>query len=370
MNPLKNWLILLLALMLIAPVGIASADSDDDDLDEEDSKDYNNDDDRDDEMEHELKVEQDSEGIKVGLKREIGENETKIEFKMDLDEAKFRLKYEEDTDNTELEQKLSVELKHLVEYRDANGNAAYDEGEDIVSAWGMSNSHSLINDLNGTVTWGVPSIEDITLNGVAGKKMSAAAMMGENSSAEFRVDMMVFGQLNLLAGNALAPTEVKIDFVFENYDYQANDTALALLMRTKTKQEQEYDHEDIDEDEEGVVASSTTNAGTLVGLAFTWKGNATVDGVDTTVGTTVFKITTEDEDGEFEHKQDFALSYTRGDLIVHDPTAGVTYDVVTQSATGSEATTVDEGFMGLPGFTAILGVAAISMAAIVLMRKG
>ena len=381
MNCLKDWLILLIALMLIAPVGFVSASGDDDDIDDDDIDDDDiDDDDRDDddiddddidddELEHEMRVEQDDEGLKVTLKREVGENETKIEFKMDVDEAKFRLKYEDETEVSEVEQKLSVELKHLVEYRDSNGDGTYNEGEDIVSAWGMSNSHSLVNEINGTMTWGQPTIEDINVNDIAGKKMSVAASMGENSSAQFRVDLMVFGQFNLLGGDSLAPTEVKIDFVIQDYDYQANDTALALMLRTKTKQEQEYEHEDIEEGEEGVVASSTTGVGTLVGLSFTWKSNATVDGMNTTVPTTTFKTTTEDGDGEFEHKQDFALSYARGELIVHDPTAGVTYDVKTQSSGGSENVAENEGFLGLPGFSAIIGIAAISLASFMSKRR-
>ena len=382
MLDLKRLSILLLALMLIAPIGSVSAgenedaadnsdvsdedkndqsDEHDDEADEkQDDKHRKDDDAREHNQKHRMNVDRDDDGIKVELKRDSGEEETKVEFKMNLDEAKFRLKYEEETETTELEQKLSVELKHLVEYRDADGDGAYTEGEEILSSWNLGDSHSLVDSSNGTVTWLEPSIEDITVNGIDGKKMSASASMGENSSALFTVDMMVFGEFNLLGNDSLAPTQVKIDFVIENYDYAANDTALALMLRTKTKQEQDYEHEDIDSDEEGLVASSITDSGTSVGLAFTWKGNATVDGVDTTVATTVFKSTTEDSDGEFEHKQDFALSYVRGDVIVHDPTLGVLYDVLDEKRSSSSSN--DDG--SLPGFSAILGVSALSLAAV------
>jgi hypothetical protein len=366
---------LLLALMLALPVSVVATGGEDDN-DKSDTHDDDDDDERNREKDerreeghgehkrHEVDISHDDDEIKVELKRESNGFESEIEFKLQLDESKFRLKYSEESGQLETEQKISVELRSLVEYRDADGDGKYSQGDDIVSSWAFSSSNPLHdgND-DDKVNWGTPAVSDITVDGTDGKVVTATASMGE-SNGTFTIKMYVFGDFTDMDGVSLKPTDVKIDFIINDYDYQTNDTALAVLLRSKAKQETEQNIDDLDEGEEGLQAVSNTPSGTMVGLEFSWKGNATVDGVNTTVGTTLFKAETQESDDEFEHKQDFALSYSRGQSIIHDPTAGVTYE----DQTSTSPNNTDKGLFGLPGFTSVVGLTALLGAALLLKR--
>ncbi|MBC8437818.1 MAG: hypothetical protein H8D82_00950 [Euryarchaeota archaeon] len=359
-----RWLIaLLLALMLALPVSVVASGGDDDENDDDSDNDANDSenedgDEREDRVKHDVDVDISGDEIKVELKREIGHDETKIEFKVDLSEAKFKLKFEEETGQLETEQKLEVVMQRLFEYVDANGNGAYDEGEVIASGYRIGDSGDSLSDSpdNGSVDWGQPTLSDITTGGISGKAMSARGTFGAESEGVFGLDIKVYGDFTMLNGSQLLPTEVKIDFIIENYPYTQNDSVLGLLLKTKTKQEQDRQNSDIDNNEEGVVATSSTDAN-AVSLGFAWKQTATVDGVDMPVHTTVMKSETETSEDEFEFKQRFVLGYARGDVIVHDPVAGVSYASAASAA-------VEEGkWYNLPGFgvlatlTAFIGTA-------------
>jgi len=362
-----RWLIaLLLALMLTLPGSVVASGGDDDENDDDSDNDANgsdednDDDEREDREKHKVEVDVSGDEIKVELKREIGHDETKIEFKVDLSEAKFKLKFEEETGQLETEQKLEVVMQRLFEYVDANGNGAYDEGEIIASGYRIGDSGDSLSDSpdNGSVNWDQPTLSDITTGGVSGKAMSARGSIGAESEGVFGLDIKVYGDFTMMNGSQLLPTEVKIDFIIENYPYTQNDSVLGLLLKTKTKQEQERQHSDIDDDEEGVVASSSTDVN-AISLGFSWKQTATVDGVDLPVHTTVLSSETETSADEFEFKQRFVLGYARGDVIVHDPVAGVSYASAATAA-------VDEGkWYNLPGFgvvatlTAFMGTAIL-----------
>ena len=374
-------LIFLLASMLLVPAGFALGDEgessseseEEDEFDEEkefeDEKDEDEDEDeredeREDETKHEVKTEISDDEIKVELERETAEAESKIEFKTDLSEAKFKLEFEEETDQFENEQKLEVKLQSLIEFLDENANGAYDEGEEILSNYRIGDGDDGLGGVEetGAIEWDAPSLADINVDGNSGKKMEARGSFGPDGNATFGLDIMVFGDFTMLNGSQLMPTDVKIDFLILDYPYTSNDSLVGLMMKTKTKQEQERDHEDIDADEEGVVAASTTEANS-VALAFTWKGSATVDGVDLPVMTTVLSSESETEQDEFEFKQRFVLSYARGDEIIHDPVAGVAYasNEVAGSSSTEETSVFDQV---LPGFELLFAVGAISIAAI------
>lgn len=372
MQPKLRWLIaLMFSLLLMAPVGMVAAEDDDDGNESKEEKGNDSDDDEDDDNEDELKhkVEVDVSGdeITVEMKQESGESESKIEFKTDLSEAKFKLKFEEETGQVETEQKLEVVLQRLFEYRDANGNGAYDDGETVVSAYRIGGSGDSLSDApdSGQMNWATPTIADHQVGAKSGKKMGATATFGPNGSGEFGLDMMVFGDFTNLASGQLKPTDVKIDFIIKHYPYEADDTAIGLLLKTKTKQEVEMEHEDIENDEEGITASSTTDVNQVT-LMFAWKQSATIDGVDLPVATTVLSSAMESEqdgsESEFEYKKRFVISYARGDVIVHDPVAGVGY--------GGMAAT-DAGWLDalMPGFTTLLATASISVAAIALRPR-
>ena len=366
----NNFLVLLLGLILIAPVWNVSAEPDesnkDDEKDEkdEDTKDEKEEKKKDDfKMKHKTKVEISDKEIKVELEQESGDTKSKVKFWMKTEQAHFRLKFEDKNTSEKVKQDLKVELRQLIEYIDGNGNGAYDKGENVIGAWNFGDEGSPIGvQSNGSVEWEAPTLSDVSSNNMSGKKMSSRGSFGFDGEATFGVDMYVFGDFTTLGSVSMKPTDVKIDFLIEDFNYSSNDSSLALLIKTKTKQKAERDHSTIKSDEEGLVASSTTDDGTSVGLSFTWKNNATVDGVEMPVHTTTFSGDAEQDDGEFEFKNDFALSYARGANILHDPTAGVDYNTQT---TTSDGEVDDDDDKGVPGFTLAVAMISVVVAAAV-----
>lgn len=371
MSPTTRLLAMLTALVLFLAVPLSTLAQED--TDEDGSEDEKEDEDGDqrgegedggdeedddgqehDEDERKVKVEVGDDGARIKLERETAASEDKIEAKFEFDDAEFEIKYESEAGDAETQMKLQAQLLRLAEFRDADGDGAYDTNETIVSAWAFSGEADDEEDdgasEDGTVDWLTPTVTDVTVDNQTGKQIRAPARLGSGS---FELVMWTFGDFVDLENSTLKPTSVKIDIVIRDYPYEANDTALALFLRTESKSEfeVEHDHEEMEADEEGVAASSTV-AGEPVSLVFTWKESALVDGVEQPVRTTTLssKTETDQEDGgsESERKETFALSYARGTDIVHDPEA---YVALAASTAG-----------GVPGWTAPLALAGVAVA--------
>lgn len=326
------------------------AEEADDDADEADDGD---DDER--EEKRSVEVESDDEGIEIELKREDGSAEDKVEMSFEMEDATFELKYEQEANATEREQKLEATFQTLAEYRDTNNNSKYDPGEPIVSAWALGeDAEDVEADTLGDAEWARPSVQDITVDNKTGKEITVNASLGENGTFELR--FLVFGDFVDLGNATLEPTSAKIDIGIDRYPYQANDTALTLFMETKS--ETSLEHEDDDEGE-GVAAASELD-GKNVTLRFTWLDEASVDGTDHPVGTTLLKEETEleREEGKVENetKREFALSYARGETIVHDPKASV------------EIASTEMAISPTPGWGVVAALGALGLSAILATR--
>lgn len=320
----------------------------------------------------ERKVEVDGHKASVELKREDNATEDKVELTLDTEDAALEVKFEAEEGDAETERKLEATFHVLLEYEDANANGAFDAGEPVASAWLLSDDADAddvdaLEDLapNGTVAWDLPVVTDVASNdGTPGKQISANATFGPDGNATFGLDMRVYGDFALEDDFTLEPTEAKIDIRVDGYPFERNDTALALMLTTEAKTELDEDHDDIDRDQTGVVASDTLGD-RVVNLTFTWSDNATVDGASTAVHTTLleFKEETEtemDAEGnatESKVEKTFALSYARGDAVVHDPVMGVSYS-------GGETATV--GPLPFAGPAAV--VAGVVLAALFVAR--
>lgn len=312
-----------------------------------------NEDDEGDEDKRKVEVSTDEDGIEIKLERESAAQEDKIEMSFDFEDAEFEVKFEAEVGDNETEMKLEAQFQAVAEYRDANGNGRFDSGEPIVSFWMLStdggDEPEGAGEPAGTVDWQTPSVSDATVGNLTGKKITAPARLGPNGTFELR--FFVFGDFVDLANSSLKPTSVKIDIEIRNYPFEANDTALALFLKTKAKTEVEveHDHEDLEDDEVGVAASSTLG-GEPVSLVFAWKDSATVDGAPMPVATTTLrsKTETEQDEGKLESKKtdEFALSYARGAVIIHDPEAFVS---------------IEPARAGIPGWT--LGATLVALVA-------
>lgn len=296
-----------LALLLLAPLALAK-DDDEDDNDERDVR--------------KLELDVDDRKATLKLERALAGVEDAVKIEFDAEKAKVQVKHEEETETGEREQKLEARFLTLLEYVDADGDGAYDAGEEVASAWALGESekdHGIRT--NGTVRWGGIEVTDAASGNATGKKLSSRASFGPN--ATFGLDFFVYGQFTFLGNASLEPTEAKIDIVIQHYPYVRSGSALAVVVDLKAKEE--FERDDAGEDEEGVF-SEMTSGNLTFRLAFTWLETATVDGVERAVHATVLKNKEEAKGGEIEQRARVALSYPRGDLIVHDPTIGVSYE--------------------------------------------
>ena len=374
-----------LALMLvITPVGLAGDEGNESESEGDDKSDRSDegdtggetsdegsraqeeeeeeDDEREDDDERAVNVEVDGLEARIELERETNATEDKIELRFDASEGLLEVKYEADTNDTETEQKLRARFHELIEYVDSDGDGAYDSGEEIASAYRLGGGNELADDLTGQAAWQPITLSDVTKGNATGKKLESRATFGERGV--FGLVFYVFGDFTMLDGTTLQPTETKIDILIQHYPFVRNDTRLGVVLTLKAEEEFEREHEFVDADEEGVASSGTTSDVSF-SLVFTWKETARVDGVDTPVRATVLKNSTkvesEVDEGEresaTEQKVLLVLSYERGDDILHDPTAGVSYQTLSAET------------RAVPGPGLMVAAAAVGLAALFARRR-
>lgn len=301
-----------------------------------------------------LRLDFDSDEATIHIERETPGFEHAVKIEYDVPDAKLELKREQKSPGNESESKLEARFVAIVEYVDGDGDGAYDADETVASGWTLSDD-AKDGDVrtNGTADWGEVDVTGTSAGNGTGKRLSTRAALGDGGT--FGLDLFVDAGPETPDDASLAPAEAKIDITIQDYPYVRDDTALAVLVDLKAKDEFKSDRES-----EGVDGlSSQARAGNLTfRLSFRWLENATVDGVDTPVRSTVVTSTEESKPDEVEQTARVALAYARGDLIVHDPSLGVEYGV--QGAGGPMAT---------PSASALALVAVAAFAASLVRRR-
>lgn len=303
---------------------------------------------------------------------EADDEEAEVEIRFSTEDASFLVEAESENATRETEQALEAQLHQLVEYTDENDNGKYDDGEPVASSWLLSegSEEQTEEPANGTVSWQPLNVSETESDeGEPGHHIQGRALfvsedpietvtaaLGQGENRTFGIDLWVYSNVTQHEGQLLTPSEVKADLMVENYPYVKEGTDLALLLDTEAEQEIEA------EDEEGV--GSGVDLGDLeADLRFTWADEATVDGETQPVGTTLFESEneTEQEDDEVsqETERSFALSYPRGDKIVHDPRVGA--QLSAQSAGGLDGVTDNVPSVGLIGLLAVAGAIAVAL---------
>lgn len=336
MSPTRRPLVLLAALLLLgtalAPATTLAQDDGPDDDEREDEIEHEDDEqerEREDERETEhederaVNVETEGKDVKIELEQETSPQESEVKMTWEAEDATFKLEHESENETREIEHELEATFWGLAEYHDENDNGAYDPGEEIVDGFALgedADDEELA--LDQDATWQQPTTQDITRDGHDGKQITSTAHLADEGT--FTLRLLVFGEFVQLDDTQLTPTSAKIDIVIEDYPYQANQTDLTLFLETKTESELEVDLDD--ETETGVTAAHPINE-TEPRLAFTWKDTAQIEGTTHSVATTLLEeereMERDAEESSSEHERAFALSYPRGDEIVHDPKAEI-----------------------------------------------
>lgn len=285
-----------------------------------------------DEVEREVKVEVGEARAEFKLEREAGEAEDELKFIIDTEEVEAKLEFTSENVTGEDSVELKVRFLELREFRDADGDGAFDQGEEIVQTVELADA-----------SWRDLAVNETTVDGAGGQKLTAVADLP--GGGRFGLDFIVLGDFATVGAVDLMPTDVKFDIRILDFPFAEDGTLVALLLEEKHEAEHEVE---VDEDAGALVV----DAGGVEAL-LTWASNATVDGADSPVGVTVLESESEtesDKEGsESEEKRLLAFAYARGGDIAHDPVMGV-------RSSSLEAA-------GTPGFGVAFAVAAVAAVA-------
>jgi hypothetical protein len=143
----------------------------------------------------------------------------------------------------------------------------------------------------------------------------------------FKMNLYFSNNFSNINNQILTPSEVKIDFIINNFPFDEEDTHLALRSILETEHQTELKVESFDEmngfsENESVLDINSMNNGGF----FSWAETVMVDGVVKLVNSTI-KTQTEETISENEKNSNqvsnIYFSYPRGGKIVHDPKLGV-----------------------------------------------
>lgn len=261
---------------------------------------------------------------------------------------------------------LNLSLHQILEYEDTNENDRFDGDDKVYSAYRVANaSENRTIESNGTLQW--EPLEEGTVqseNGTEGTRVVGQAqfppadpvegVLGQVAPMENRtltVALTVFGQPVTYEGQQLGATEVAVTTHVENYPYRNNGTQPALVSDAHGTPDPTIAPEnatDVRVEKDVEVAS--------VSLAYDWADNATVDDEETPVHAGLFTV----DEGDDES---LALSYERGDDIVHQASIGAHYEAADDGEIADAARdTFDEvpAPAALTALAALAGVAALA----------
>lgn len=223
-----------------------------------------------------------------------------------------------------------LRVRGLVEYVDENNDGIYlEKDNDTRLQW--------VN--FAKLDWSL-TISKITVDNVTGWVINITA---SDRGAIYTIKTQIFNTgVQLEDGTPVAPTEAKIDFIFQNFPWSAEDSRLALVTafggQTSTGTVTHYDNST------EVVVEKNAYA------YFTWSSVAIVDGVDSPV--TVY----ESGNGAIHAVE---LNYAHGNNITHDPILGAAQGSVQNVPTYNMPNTINPISPSFPGIYLVATIALV-----------
>lgn len=331
-------------------------------------------------------IETSDDEVEISYERSVGDLDSALTIGFGTQDTTYEVSANATGDDTEFNKEMETQLHQIVEYEDDNDNGKYDEGERVVSGYMLSEGSNefATGPANGQVEWEDLETSDATADdGTPGQRIIARGELQPQEQTEelpdeltsvapnqtqngtVGIDIYVYGAGAVHNDTQLDPTEIKMDFTVKDYPYVENGTQLALIQQTETTSE---DQKAQPEEDDGVKGTHEVRD-VRVGLLYAWDDQAEVNGTDEPVRTTVLENQTEqkdngsDGDNEYTVERAHALSYMRGDMIVHDPRTGVVLEPT--SAEG----TLDKTAQEIPGTTVLGAIAAVGTALAVAGRR-
>ena len=271
-----------------------------------------------------LEIDIRSDGFEFRSERREGEGRDEIRLRLEGDAVRFRFELRQDANATEADAELRLELERVIEFRDENGDGAFQDGENV-------RAEHTTSDLNLAAV----SARNVSAAGVPGIEATANYAFNAAPASTLTFRATAFGDLTSFQNFVQHPVEVKADLLFSDFPYTEAGTRPGIVFRVRAASTSPPN----------ITADGVTfEAGDLRGT-FRWKNNATVDGNETRVGVTVL----EETGAVGERNVSVTFAYARGADIVHDPTIGFL-----QPVTGALGR-----ILGNPVFYALGAVAAV-----------
>ena len=254
----------------------------------------------------EIEIEEDKIQIESRLRNGTSKDSIQLEIANHSEGLSIEVSYESEITSgnvTEYEIEFGIVFRKLVEFVDLNGNDIYERLiDDTIQEYNLT-------DFQKVKYTEIEVSDDTKLH----------YFVVNTTDGIFATHIYVSEEFFVVNDTLLTPIQSKLDIEISNFPY--NNTSSKLALYASLESEFNYEDEEDTEDEEHEYASNErgviTEMNSFTGI-FTWKNNASVDGISQQVLKT--NLTVDDyDDGE----QKLYLIYPNGTNIYHDPKVGL-----------------------------------------------
>jgi hypothetical protein len=251
-----------------------------------------------------IEIEVDKIQIESSLRNGDVKDEIGLKITNDSEGLSIEVSYESEiSSGSTPELEFGIIFRKLVEFVDMNDDNLFDPLiDDIIQEF-------VLNDFQKVKYTQVNITPDTTLH----------YFVINTTDGVFTAHIYFSEEFYIVNGTLITPVQSKLDIEISEFPYLNSSSQLALY--TSLESESDYDDDDETEDEireyaaneKGVVSEMNNITG-----IFTWKENATINGISKSVLTSDLDI--DDYDGD---EQKLYLVYPRGSHIYHDPKIGI-----------------------------------------------
>ena len=289
-------MLLIVFFLLSLNFNFAVASDDDDDGIDDDFEDLNK---------RDIDIEIEANQIQIESSLRSGDRIDQIQLKIitDSEGLTIEVSYESEIASTELELQFGVIFRKLVEFVDTDNNSMYNPLiDEKIQEFNLTNFQPVkYTQINISDNTALHYFVINTTNGV------------------FIAHIYFSEEFHIVNDTLITPVQSKIDIEITNFTYINSSSQLALY--TSLESENDYEEEEDTEDEireyatneKGIISEMNNFTG-----IFTWKNNASIDGISKDIS--MSDLDTDDYD---EDEQKIYFVYPRGTHIYHDPKVGI-----------------------------------------------
>lgn len=231
---------------------------------------------------------------------ETGGTEDSFKIEVDIGEGGVEFKIEFETESTvnATERSFEVDFDSLVEYIDVNENGVYDDSVDTdIQTLDLISFSPIAYSIGNASGVPVHIFDVMTTDGIFGARIYAT------------------GDFANVNDSIIAPTQVKIDVMINNFNFTDDNSQLALKVELGSELETSFDDNTEDENEGRAVDEAALDfIMTDINGFFSWKESAEIDGVTHMVNSSIHEISATETE--------IFLNYPQGNEIIHDPKVG------------------------------------------------